>query len=106
MNETLLRLETVAEHLAIDPKVLLRYEQLGFIHLVHEADVVGLQPKEIRRIWTIVSFQRDLGVNLAGVEVILRLKERIDLLQRQVVGVARDLEDALETEDGTYGDAP
>ena len=35
-------------------------------------------PAEIRRIWTIVSYQRDLGINLAGVEAILKLRDHMD----------------------------
>ena len=99
MSDRLVRLETVAEHLEVDPRVLVRYEQLGFIQSVREADSVGFRPDEVRRIWTIVSFQRDLGVNLAGVEVILRLRERMDALHRQVADFASDLQAALEDED-------
>jgi MerR family transcriptional regulator, heat shock protein HspR len=99
MSDRLVRLETVAEHLEVDPRVLVRYEKLGFIQSVREADSVGFRPDEVRRIWTIVSFQRDLGVNLAGVEVILRLRERMDAFHRQVADFASDLQAALEDED-------
>jgi MerR family transcriptional regulator/heat shock protein HspR len=104
MSIPLVRLETVAEHLEVDPRVLARYEQLGFIQSVREADAVGFRPEEVRRIWTIVSFQRDLGVNLAGVEVILRLRERMDALHRQVADFASDLQAALKDEDEDHPD--
>ena len=39
--------------------------------------VEGYEPAEIRRIWTILSFQRDLGINLAGVEAILKLRDHM-----------------------------
>ena len=46
---------------------------LGLVQSVHDGSVHGYEPAQIRRLWTIVSFQRDLGINLAGVEVILQL---------------------------------
>ncbi len=113
MVETILRREHVAERLAIDPRVLVRYEQLGLIRSIEDDGVVGYRPAEIRRIWTILTFQRDLGVNLAGVEVILRLRERMDDLERALARVAHDLrsaveagaEDEAEAEEGVDGDA-
>jgi MerR family transcriptional regulator/heat shock protein HspR len=96
MRETILRREIVAEHLATRAEVLIRYEQLGFIRSVQEAGVVGYEPAEVRRIWSILSYQRDLGVNLAGVELILRLKDQMDALHHQVAGLARALQSAIE----------
>jgi MerR family transcriptional regulator/heat shock protein HspR len=100
MSETILRREIVAEKLAIDPEALDRYERLGFIRHVEEAGVVGYAPAEVRRIWSILSYQRDLGVNLAGVELILRLRDRMDEVHRQLAGLARALDEALGEGDG------
>jgi MerR family transcriptional regulator, heat shock protein HspR len=94
MSDTILRREAVAEGLAIAPETLVRYERLGFIHCVEHDGVVGYAPAEVRRIWSILSYQRDLGVNLAGVELILRLKDRMDDIHRQLADLARALDDA------------
>ena len=102
MSDPILRREIVAEHLATAPEVLVRYEQLGFIRCVEESGVVGYEPAEVRRIWSILSYQRDLGVNLAGVGLILQLRDRIDALHRHVVRVAGALESALD--DGADAD--
>jgi MerR family transcriptional regulator/heat shock protein HspR len=96
MSATILRREVVAEKLAIAPEVLVRYERLGFIRPVEEAGAVGYAPAEVRRIWSILSYQRELGVNLAGVELILRLRDHMDELHRQLAGLARSLEEALD----------
>src|ERR1700761_2258532 len=96
MSETIYRREVVAEHLAIDPGVLDRYERLGLVRAVEAAGVVGYGPDEVRRIWSILSYQRDLGVNLAGVELILRLRDRMDNLHVRLAELARALEDALD----------
>ncbi len=100
MNETILRREAVAEALAIAPETLVHYERLGFIHCVEQAGVLGYPPAEVRRIWSILSYQRDLGVNLAGVDVILRLRDLIDDHRRQLARFARRLELALDEAEG------
>ena len=68
--------DLVARELAVSTKVLLRYESLGLVRMTR---AVGrrYEPGQIRRLWSIVSFQRDLGINLAGVEVILRLFDHL-----------------------------
>ena len=43
-----------------------------------------------------MSFQRDLGVNLAGVEVILRLFDQLAEVHHRVGGLAEDIRDAME----------
>jgi MerR family transcriptional regulator/heat shock protein HspR len=81
MNPPIYPRELVAEHLAVAPRVLLRIEQRGLLTAVRdESGEVGYGPAEIRRLWTILSLQRDLGVNLAGVEAILRLRAHVDRL--------------------------
>lgn len=102
MSATILRREIVAENLGTAPEVLIRYERLGFIRCIEQSGVVGYEPAEVRRIWSILSYQRDLGVNLAGVELILQLRDRIDALHRHVLRVAGSLESALE--DGADAD--
>jgi MerR family transcriptional regulator/heat shock protein HspR len=96
MSETILRREAVAEGLAIAPETLVHYERLGLIHCVERAGVVGYLPAEVRRIWSILSYQRDLGVNLAGVELILKLRDLVEAHRRQLIGVAAALESALD----------
>lgn len=100
MSDSILRREDVAEGLAVAPEILVRYERLGLIRGVERSGAVGYAPDEVRRIWSIVSYQRDLGVNLAGVELILRLRDRMDDLHRRVAELARALEDALDEADG------
>jgi MerR family transcriptional regulator/heat shock protein HspR len=76
--------------------MLLRYEALGLVRVARDGPEEGYEPAQIRRLWTIVSFQRDLGVNLAGVEVILGLFDRLVAVHRRVGGLADDLREVLE----------
>ena len=67
MSEPFFPRELVAARLAISTATLLRYEGRGLVRAVPaEGEVMGYGPIEVRRLWTIVSFQRDLGIDLAG----------------------------------------
>ena len=71
--------------------------ELG-VRAAREGPEEGYEPAQVRRLWTIVSFQRELGVNLAGVEVILGLFDRLAEVHRRVGGLAEELREALEDE--------
>ena len=90
--------EQVARELSIAPRVLARYEARGLIRAVREGPVEGYGPSEIRRIWAIVSYQRDLGINLAGVEAVLKLRDHLADVHRRLDALAARLRETLEHE--------
>jgi len=101
---TIIPRELVAEKLAVTPGVLVRYESRGLVRSVREGSVEGYAPAEVGRIWTILSYQRDLGINLAGVETILRMRdhvaqvhERLDFLVRELREIAERQEEPRQT---------
>ncbi len=98
MNRPIIPRNLVARELSISEGMLLRYESLGLVRVVHTGSEDGYDPSQVRRLWTIVSFQRDLGVNLAGVEVILRLFDRLAEVHRCVGGLAEELSEAIESD--------
>jgi MerR family transcriptional regulator/heat shock protein HspR len=91
--------ELVARQLAIPPKTLVRYERLGLVRVSHEGEAEGYEPSQVRRLWMIASFQRDLGINLAGVEVILRLCDHMIEVHHRLDYLARELGEIVEDED-------
>lgn len=99
MNRPIIPREEIARAFSVSTRILLRYESMGLVRMVQEGAVEGYEPAQVRRLWTIVSFQRDLGVNLAGVEVILRLFDQLADVHRSVGGLAEELRTALEFED-------
>ena len=105
MSDPLIPLELVAERLAIDLNMLIRYERLGLIQSASIAGVTGYRPSEVRRIWSIVTYQRDLGVNLAGVELLLKMRDQRDDLHHLLSRFAHDLQNALDSETETDADA-
>jgi MerR family transcriptional regulator, heat shock protein HspR len=83
-------ISVVAERYGIHPQTLRLYEREGLIKPTRSAGNTRLYDEEaIRRLEIILTLTRDLGVNLAGVEVILNMKERMDKMQG-------DLEHMLE----------
>ena len=105
MDESFFPRELVAEHFVVAKTVLLRYEARGLVRAVESGGAEGYGPREVRRLWTILSLQRDLGVNLAGVEAILRLREHVDDLHRRLGALADDLRAAVEADRGPDADA-
>ncbi len=96
MESPIVPRDLVAQHLATSSRVLLRYEERGLVQVVREGSVEGYGPAEIRRIWTILSCQRDLGINLAGVEAILKLKDHLAQVHRQLGALASNLREVVE----------
>jgi MerR family transcriptional regulator/heat shock protein HspR len=104
-NEPILPRDQVAHRLALPAAVLRRYEARGLIRVVRRGDIEGYSPAEIRRLWTVLTLQRDLGVNLAGVEAILRLKAHVEELHGRIRTLADELRAALESDrDPTQGE--
>ncbi|MGD2113495.1 MAG: MerR family transcriptional regulator [Acidobacteriota bacterium] len=78
-------ISAVAERFQIHPQTLRLYEREGLITPVRSAGNTRLYDEEtLRRLETILTLTRDLGVNLAGVEVILNLQEQMDRMQSEV----------------------
>ena len=98
MRRTIIPRDQVAEHFAVPSRLLIRYEARGLVHALREGQTEGYGPDEIRRLWTILSLQRDLGINLAGVEAILRLRAHVDELHQKLGGLVVQLRQALETD--------
>ena len=98
MTPPILPRELVARQLAVSPQLLLRYEQRGLVQAVRSGDVEGYGPVELRRLWTVVSLHRDLGINLAGIEAVPRLRDYTAELHRRMHELARQLHEALEAD--------
>ncbi|MEA2570519.1 MAG: MerR family transcriptional regulator, heat shock protein HspR [Acidobacteriota bacterium] len=69
----------IAERYNIHPQTLRLYEREGLIKPARTSGNTRLYGQdEIRKLEMILALTRDLGVNLAGVEVILNVKRALD----------------------------
>jgi MerR family transcriptional regulator/heat shock protein HspR len=97
-STTIVPREQVAERLSVPTRILIRYETRGLVRVTREGDVEGYLPGEIRRIWSIVTLQRDLGINLAGVEAVLKLRAHVDAIHAQMEQLAARFREAIESD--------
>ena len=101
MTRRIIPRDLAARELAVSTKVLARYESLGLGASHPRRLSEGYEPAQIRRLWSIVTYQRDLGVNLAGVEVILQLVDHLSQVHHRVYDVAEQLRALLEEDDSS-----
>jgi len=85
-------ISVVAETYGIHPQTLRLYERQGLIEPARSAGNTRLYDRAaIRRLEQILTLTRDLGVNLAGVEVILSLRERLAELESELARLADEM---------------
>ena len=78
-------ISTVAERFSVHPQTLRMYEREGLLTPVRSAGNTRLYDEDtIKRLETILFLTRELGVNLAGVEVILNLRHQMSEMQQEV----------------------
>ena len=79
-------ISSVAESYQIHPQTLRLYERLGLLTPSRSDGNTRLYTEgDLQRLEVILTLTRELGVNLAGVEVILNMREKMEQLQKQVV---------------------
>ena len=77
-------ISAVATQYEIHPQTLRLYEREGLLKPSRSDGNTRLYTDEdLARLEVILSLTRDLGVNLAGVEIILNMREKIDLMQQE-----------------------
>ncbi|MCL6429817.1 MAG: MerR family transcriptional regulator [Anaerolineae bacterium] len=75
------------------PQTLRYYERLGLVVPSRSRGKVRLySPRDIERLQRIARLVNELGVNLAGVEVILNMSERMEEMQREMEAMRAALE--------------
>ena len=78
-------ISAVAEILSIHPQTLRQYEREGLINPSRTNGKIRLySQKDIDHIKYVLTLTRELGVNLAGVDIILQLNKKIELLENDI----------------------
>jgi MerR family transcriptional regulator, heat shock protein HspR len=78
-------ISAVAEQYQIHPQTLRLYEREGLLKPSRSDGNTRLYTdQDLERLEVILKLTRDLGVNLAGVEIILNMRERMEQMQHQI----------------------
>src|SRR5436190_23223692 len=77
-------ISAVAAQYEIHPQTLRLYEREGLLKPSRsEGNTRLYTDTDLERLEVILSLTRDLGVNLAGVEIILNMREKMDAMQHE-----------------------
>jgi len=77
-------ISAVAEEFEVHPQTLRLYEREGLLKPSRSVGNTRMYTDaDLERLELILSLTRDLGVNLAGVEIILNMREKMDAMQRE-----------------------
>jgi len=89
-------ISAVAEQYSIHPQTLRLYEREGLLAPSRSDGNTRLYTTEdLERLEVILKLTRELGVNLAGVEIILNMREKMEAMQRQMEGFIDSLNQEL-----------
>ena len=91
-DEPVYAIGVVVKMVRLHAQTLRNYERWGLIKPVRPSGRVRLySQRDVERITQIKSWMDDLGVNVAGVEVMMKLRERIAELEGQVTQITIEL---------------
>ena len=78
-------ISSVAEQYGLHPQTLRLYEREGLLAPSRSDGNTRLYTDEdLERLEVILQLTRELGVNLAGVEIILNMRDKMEAMQRQI----------------------
>jgi MerR family transcriptional regulator/heat shock protein HspR len=87
-------ISAVSEQYEIHPQTLRLYEREGLLKPSRSDGNTRLYSDEdLERLEVILKLTREMGVNLAGVEVILNMREKMEAMQRQIEEFVSTLND-------------
>ena len=98
-EQRLFMISVVSEMLGIHPQTLRIYEREGFIKPKRSGGNTRLYSEEdVEKLEMILRLTRELGVNLAGVEVILSMRDKMEQMKREMEEASQLLRNELERE--------
>ena len=97
-DEPVYLISIVSKLLNIHPQTLRQYERENLVCPSRSNGRIRLySQRDIDRIKLILRLTRELGVNLAGVDIILRLKENVDEMETEIAELRHEVARAQNT---------
>jgi MerR family transcriptional regulator/heat shock protein HspR len=94
-EQPLYLISVVAEMLNVHPQTLRLYEREGLITPRRTRKQRLYSERDVERLNLILELTRDLGVNKAGVDIILRMRHRLEVMQKEMEEMMGYLEDEI-----------
>src|ERR1700756_4068565 len=89
-------ISAVAELYKLHPQTLRLYERVGLLKPSRsEGNTRLYTDSDLERLEVILTLTREMGVNLAGIEIILNMREKISEMQRQMKAFAEFVQHEL-----------
>ncbi len=100
-------ISVVAERFGVHPQTLRLYEREGLLNPSRtKGNTRMYTDDDIDRLDVILSLTRDLGVNLAGVEIILNMRSKMAAMQRQIQEFVNYVNNSMAWTEGEAGEDP
>jgi len=97
-KQPLFMISVVSKMLGVHPQTLRLYEREGLVMPQRTKRTRLYSQEDVERLAMIIRLTRELGVNRAGVDIILRLKHRLEVLQHEMDEMMQFLEDDLRSD--------
>ena len=94
-DEPVYLISIVSKLLDVHPQTLRLYEREGFVRPKRANKQRIYSESDIERLNLVLQLTRELGVNRAGVDIILRMRHRMEILQREMEEMMGMLEDEI-----------
>jgi len=94
-KQPLLMISVVARMLSVHPQTLRLYEKEGLVtpHRTKRTRLYSVE--DVERLAMILRLTRELGVNRSGVDIILRLRHRLEVFQGEMEEMMNFLEEDI-----------
>ncbi len=91
-------ISVVSRMLEVHPQTLRMYEKEGFICPKRINKQRLYSEEDIERLNLVIKLTKELGVNKAGVDIILKMREKIEMLQNEIEEMMRFVDDNIRQE--------
>lgn len=89
-------ISAVAELYKLHPQTLRLYERVGLLKPSRSQGNTRLYTdQDLERLEIILTLARDMGVNLAGIEIILNMREKMTAMEKQMQEFVRFVQEEL-----------
>lgn len=97
VDAPLYMISVAARMVNLHPQTLRHYEKIGLVEPARSAGGTRMySPRNIEKLKKISRLIENLGVNLAGVEVILKMSKQIEELQSKIKAIEAQYQDEIQ----------